>query len=134
MSRSALIEMLSASGFAGRFNFVYLPMDFTLQQCIGYALIGLESAADGERLINELLDFEPTWSMPAATLEEHIERYRNSPVMHPKMPDEYKPVVFANGCRVPFPAPTRPIRAPRIRHVKPPPREAWRLTPRPAVA
>mmetsp|Transcript_28130 Transcript_28130/g.80848 ORF Transcript_28130/g.80848 Transcript_28130/m.80848 type:complete len:545 (-) Transcript_28130:162-1796(-) len=58
------------------------------------------------------------WSEPCRTLEEHIDRYRNSPVMHPNMPDEYKPVIFQNGRRVTFPAPTRPIRPPRIRHMK----------------
>ncbi|CAK0867543.1 unnamed protein product [Prorocentrum cordatum] len=129
LSRDALVELLGTAGLAGRFNFVYMPMDFTLQQCIGYALVGLESRADGDLLIERLPEFEPAWSAPPATLEEHIERYRNSPVMHPKMPDAYKPAVFAGGHRVAFPEPTRPIRAPRIRHMKPPPREAWRVAP-----
>lgn len=58
------------------------------------------------------------WSEPCRTLEEHIDRYRNSPVMHPNMPDEYKPVIFQGGSRMAFPPPTRPIRPPRIRHMK----------------
>jgi hypothetical protein len=132
LTRTGLLDHLVSCGFGGRFNFVYLPMDFTLRQCIGYALIGLQEHEDGERLIAQLPEFEPTWSSPAATLEEHIDRYRNSPVMHPNMPDEYKPAIFSQGMRVPFPVPTRSIRAPRIRHAKPPPREAWRQSPRPS--
>jgi len=64
--------------------------------------------------------WQASWSEPCRTLEEHIDRYRNSPVMHPSIPDEYKPLIFAAGVRVPFPPPTRPIRPPRIRHMKSP--------------
>merc|ERR1712157_349271 len=32
------------------------------------------------------------------------DRYRNSPVMHPIVPDVFKPVVLENGVRVAFPA------------------------------
>mmetsp|Transcript_30241 Transcript_30241/g.66134 ORF Transcript_30241/g.66134 Transcript_30241/m.66134 type:complete len:157 (-) Transcript_30241:119-589(-) len=36
--------------------------------------------------------------------------------MHEAVPDEYKPVVFQDGVRVPFPAATKKLRAPRMRH------------------
>mmetsp|Transcript_77473 Transcript_77473/g.250693 ORF Transcript_77473/g.250693 Transcript_77473/m.250693 type:complete len:101 (+) Transcript_77473:106-408(+) len=63
--------------------------------------------------------WQASWSEPSRSIEEHVDRYRNSPVMHPSMPDEYKPVLFAGGKRQPFPAPTKAIRPPRIRHLKP---------------
>eukprot|EP00439_Symbiodinium_sp_Y106_P038344 s1688_g4.t1 len=39
--------------------------------------------------------------------QAHVERYRNSPVMHRSVPDEYKPVIFKNGVRKKFPRPTK---------------------------
>merc|ERR1712190_490322 len=48
-------------------------------------------------------------------LEEQIERYRNSPLMHPSVPDELRPAVYSRGLRVRFPEPTVPIKAPRVR-------------------
>merc|ERR1712032_507740 len=55
------------------------------------------------------------WSGPVQGLQAHTERYRNSPVMHDSVPDEYKPAVFVDGIRVAFPAPTKRIRPPRVR-------------------
>ena len=37
--------------------------------------------------------------MQNSTCEAHVERYKNSPVMHKSVPDEYKPVIFADGVR-----------------------------------
>merc|ERR1712045_1003585 len=48
-------------------------------------------------------------------LEEQIERYRNSPLMHPRVSDELRPAVYSRGVRLPFPKPTVSIRPPRIR-------------------
>ena len=31
--------------------------------------------------------------------------YRNSPVMHPMVPETFKPMLFVEGEKVPFPAP-----------------------------
>jgi phosphatidylglycerophosphate synthase len=52
-------------------------------------------------------------------LGAHIERYRNSPVMHESVPDEYKPAMYTRGVRVPFPPPTKNLRMPRIRKLGP---------------
>ena len=45
-------------------------------------------------------------------LEAHVERYRNSPVMHRSVPDQYKPVIFKDGVRKPFPRATKKVKAP----------------------
>lgn len=55
------------------------------------------------------------WSHPYQGLESHIERYRNSPVMHEDVPDDYKPMVFHNAERIPFPPPTKKLKVPRMR-------------------
>lgn len=43
-----------------------------------------------------------------------MERYRNSPVMHESVPDEYKPVILQNGLRVNFPEPSKAPRPVKI--------------------
>merc|ERR1711988_1575884 len=46
-------------------------------------------------------------------LEGHVANFQDSSLMHEGVPDQFKPVLFKNGQRVPFPAPTRPTRMPR---------------------
>merc|ERR1712187_1092030 len=58
---------------------------------------------------------EVCWSEPLQGLETHCDRYRNSPVMHELVPDEFRPVLFDQGVRIPFPAPTKRIRPPRTK-------------------
>mmetsp|Transcript_30365 Transcript_30365/g.85649 ORF Transcript_30365/g.85649 Transcript_30365/m.85649 type:complete len:221 (-) Transcript_30365:147-809(-) len=130
VTRARFLGCLDHAGFAGRYDFVYLPVDFTYGVGLGYALVGFSAPQDAQRLVHELQGFsfgegpdggprcEASWSEPPRTLAEHIERYRNSPVMHPTMPEEYKPVLFKNGVRQEFPPPTRALRLPRIRHPK----------------
>merc|ERR1712187_1066011 len=58
---------------------------------------------------------EVLWSDNLHGCEAHIERYRNSPVMHESVADRFKPALYKNGVRQSFPAPTKPIKAPRPR-------------------
>merc|ERR1711916_247075 len=53
---------------------------------------------------------------PVQGLEDNVERYRNSPVMHEAVPAQYKPLLFDGGVPVAFPAPTKSIRFPRLRN------------------
>jgi len=128
LTRDELLEQLNAAGLSGRYNFVYLPRDFARKRGLGYALVGCDTEEMALDTMNQLQGFFPRdaeeswevqWSQPGRTLEAHIERYRNSPVMHASMPQEYKPLIFVDGKEVPFPPPTKTIRPPRIRHLKP---------------
>jgi len=131
-TRAKLITTLNAEGFRGCFDFVYLPIYFESGANFSYAFVNLVSPAHAERMMSHFegfshwighIDAEPcevVWTGPFQGLMEHVERYRNSPVMHFSVPDEHKPVLFSEqGIRIPFPAPTRVIRPPRARRSMP---------------
>jgi len=126
-SREALTELLADEGFLPSCDFLYVPLDLGSLVAFGYAFLNFAAP-------REAVDFLTTFNSGAmgprgrglkaqATAEwcamqglaEHVGRYRDSPLMHPKVPDLCKPVLFSDGARVAFPEPTRPIKAPRIR-------------------
>jgi hypothetical protein len=126
-TREMLLALLDSEGFATKYDFVYLPMDFNRKASLGYAFVNFVSQADAE-LAKSVLDGFTAWKVQSPKtckacwveshqgLEAHIERYRSSPVMHHTVPEEFKPIVFRNGVRVPFPAPTKRVRKPRADH------------------
>jgi hypothetical protein len=128
-NRNILLNLLNTQGFECKYDFVYLPMDFRNSVNLGYAFVNLTTNSDAIRLMAQFQNFhawsldspkvcEVSWAHPHQGLLAHVERYRNSPVMHQSMPDEFKPMVFQNGRRVPFPQPTKAIRAPKLRPVR----------------
>jgi hypothetical protein len=126
MTRDALVELLDAHGFGGCYDLVYLPMDFQTEAGLGYAFINLFTQDEAERILQYFEGFadwgvvsdkvcKMTWS-DLDGLQGHVDRYRNSPVQHESVPDKFKPALFnKDGERVPFPAPTKKIRAPRFK-------------------
>jgi hypothetical protein len=122
-TRGFLVDMMHKYGYDGKFNLVYMPMDFQNRVGLGYAFINFESTEIAEAFYQQFTGFkdwavesdrvcELRWS-DVQGLEAHFERYRNSPVMHESVPDEYQPAIFNGSERVPFPPPTKLIRAPR---------------------
>lgn len=120
--REELLELLDAHGL--QYNFFYLPMDWNKKANLGYAFVNLVSHHEAVRieLLNGFCDWkvatdkvcEVVWGKPALqSLNRIVDKFRNSPVMHPHVPDTFKPVVFNCGKRVVFPAPTKRLRAPR---------------------
>jgi len=129
MTREMLLKMLDERGFYGLYDLVYLPVDFSTGSGLGYAFVNSCLPAGVKRLWNTFdgLDKWPvecdrvctvSWSDPHQGLASHIERYQNSPVMHPDVPDEWKPALFMYGMRVEFPLPTKKIKAPKVRSKK----------------
>lgn len=124
-TRTMLLELLDKD-YLGQYNFVYLPIDFKSGSSLGYAFVNFASSEQARRFKVELQGFADwavasskvcsvSWSSPFQGLAAHLERFRNSPVMHETVPDEHKPVLLENGGRVAFPPPTKAIRAPRVR-------------------
>lgn len=126
-NRAMLMDLIDGEGFARQYDFIYLPIDFKSQAALGYAFVNLISPQVAQRFRNTFNGYSNwvlpsrkicgvNWSGPHQGLQAHIERYRNSPVMHEAVPDPFKPIVLHEGVRVPFPPPTKKLRAPRIRH------------------
>jgi len=125
-SRAMLLKLIDAEGFGNQYDFIYLPMDFKSHASLGYAFVNLVTAELAQRFFETFEGFHRwvvpsqkvcsvNWSHPYQGLDAHIERYRNSPVMHEDVPDEYKPMVFKNGERFAFPPPTKKLKVPRMR-------------------
>jgi len=126
LSRSMLLDLLEQKGFANQCNFVYLPVEFTRRSCMGYAFVNFERPSmvlDFWSAFEGLTDWpapsskicKVTWSSPLQGLSEHVERFRNSPLMHNTVPDECRPILLRSGVRMTFPSPTKTLRAPRPR-------------------
>jgi len=128
-SRAMFLAMIDKEGFAAQYDFVYLPIDFGSRACLGYAFVNFMNHEVAIRFWDAFQGYSRwaipsekkcgmSWSHPHQGLQANIERYRSSPVMHPSVPDGYKPVYFVDGVQAPFPPPTRKIRAPRIRGLR----------------
>lgn len=124
-SRDMLLGTIIDQGFEGQFDFIYLPMDFARCANLGYAFINLVNVQSTRHFWKAFSGFScwtiPTakvcelgWSSPHQGLAAHIERYRDSPVMHPTVPDEYKPMLFHEGARIAFPPPTKALKQPHM--------------------
>jgi len=125
-SRTMLIKLIDNEGFGGQYDFIYLPMDFKSHASLGYAFVNLIDSDQATRFFEAFEGFNQwvvpsqkvcsvNWSAPYQGLEAHIERYRNSPVMHEDVPDTYKPMLFRDGKRIAFPPSTKKLKVPRIR-------------------
>lgn len=124
-TRTPFLEVIDAEGFAGTYEFVYLPTDFESCGNSGYAFISFNTHDEATRAKKHFHGFsqwspapsckpcDVAWSGPVQGLEAHVKKYQNSPVMHDSVPDEYRPAIFINGVRARFPKPTRRIRLPR---------------------
>jgi hypothetical protein len=116
-----LLQVLDSQGFTAAYDFVYLPIEFNKGTNFGYSFVNFVATEQARRFIEQCQGFN-SWGLEHETganmvwsslqhLDAHVERYRNSPVMHPSVADDCKPVVFQNGVRVDFPPPTQKVQA-----------------------
>jgi hypothetical protein len=124
-SHSTLAVVLDNNGFSGEYDLIYVPVDFATGVSYGYAFVNLTSAEAVDEFMTCFGGFSD-WGGPSKkvcqvvpcdsneSLSERVERYRNLRVMHASVPDAFKPVLYSGGQRVPFPAPTKQLRPPRV--------------------
>jgi len=108
---SSMLAMLDKAGLKGLYDFVYLPMDFKKGKVFGHLIVNFVSNESAEQANFHFAGAGATieWSEQHQGLDALIQRYRNSPIMHPTMPEASKPLIFSEGFVVPFPAPTEEI-------------------------
>lgn len=121
--RPELTKLLEEQGFAGRFNFVHVPVDCFSGSGLGYGFINMVDGLAAEQVYTQLQGFSNWKAKSQKVLELHwgeeqgldllVERYRNSRMMHASVPDAYRPVILVNGEVAQFPAPTKRILKPR---------------------
>jgi RNA recognition motif-containing protein len=122
-----VLELLAEVGLEGQVDFVYVPTDFRNFAAFGYAFLNFVSHEDAVLAMARLsgrsagadASLEVSWSAEHQGFAVHVRRYRNSPVMHPSVPELYKPVIFKDGVQLPFPEPTKRIKEPRLRRGAP---------------
>lgn len=125
LTRDVLFEVLDSKGYGQMIDFIYIPAHFASRTNFGYAFVNFEIPEDAERCRVELQGFMEwpgfDWDKGCDVshgdhghgVESHIERYRNSPVMHDSVPQEHKPALYKAGQRLPFPGPTAAIKKPK---------------------
>lgn len=111
-SRDGLLSQLDHAGLAGQYDFVYLPVSFETLSTHGYGIVNLVSTSAAQTLMKNFSN-SVSFSDQRQGLEGHVANFQDSSLMHEGVPDQFKPLLFKNGKRVPFPAPTRPTRMPR---------------------
>ncbi|CAK0795387.1 unnamed protein product, partial [Prorocentrum cordatum] len=128
LTRDMFVELLNSHGFRGKFDLVYLPIDFKTNQALGYAFV---NAIDPEAAISLFHVFEGIQAWPRKSsktcavcwggrqgFESNVRVYRNLTVMKVAAPEAWEPATFSNGIQVPFPAPTRAIKKYWKRHLR----------------
>merc|ERR1719410_550528 len=124
MTHGKLLELLDSQGFAGKYDFAYLPVAFDTLAALDHAFVNMVTPEDAQRIRSYFEGFtwgasstaacRVVWNDKQQGLPALVERYRNSPVMHESVPDECKPIISTSGVRAPFPSPTQKVKAPKI--------------------
>jgi len=123
LTQLAVLETLEAQGFSKLYDFVYLPVDFQKMVSFGYAVVNFVTHETAEKAMRHFTGFTAwpmpcrkacmtVWNTPCQGLAAHVERYRDSPLMHPDVAPEFKPMLFLHGSQFGFPLPTKQLKAP----------------------
>jgi len=118
-SRTWLREFLECLDLSGKFDFIYVPINFKTGMSYGYGFVNMISPDVALSAMPKIAGaffggatLDVCLSHRHKGLDTHIARYRNSPVMHKSVPEDFQPLMFRNGEPVGFPCPTRNVQAP----------------------
>jgi hypothetical protein len=123
--RREVMDVLRTKGLAPKVDFLYTPGNLKIMRNCGYAFVNFATPEAAMECLEKLHGFhwdaeaehicEVSWCNDHQGLDAHVERYRNSRIMHESVADEYKPALFSNGFRIPFPLPSKVLQRPRLR-------------------
>lgn len=125
-SRTMTEQLLDSEGFGSCYRFIYLPTDIATGSSFFYAFVDLATPKDARLFRQHFTGFTQwpypspkvaavDWSEALQGIDQLVERYRNSPLMHPSVPAHLRPGLYHDGKHLTFPAPTMPVKAPRVR-------------------
>jgi len=110
-TQGKLLQELDECGFAGTYNFFYLPMDVHNRSNVGYAFINFEEACGAERFRQVFSQhcFQRFHSRKVGTvcvahvqgLDQNLRHFENRAVTQAKN-DQYRPVVLKGKQRIDF--------------------------------
>lgn len=109
-TRDMIVEEMTNRGVLIDIDFLYVPIDFRCQHCVGYCFVNLTSVEGVARFMDAFrgvqLDEEDKKQCVISKgkvqgLKANIEVYRNSTVMF--MNEKYQPLLFREGKIKPFP-------------------------------
>jgi len=123
LTQISFLEALDGQGFSTFYDFSYLPIDFQKMVSFGYAVVNFtthEAAENAMLAFSGFTNWPVTsrkactmvWNMPCQGLAAHVQRYRDSPLMHHDVPQGFKPMLFSNGLPVAFPLPSKQLKTP----------------------
>jgi len=125
-TRTKLMYLLIAQHLFAHVDLLYVPGDLKHKRSYGYAVVNLTAPEAANEFMATIQGFSD-WGVPSAKaceafwcsdfqgLDAHIERYRDSRIMHVSVWDEYKPAIFKGGRRIPFPPGSKRLAPPRLR-------------------
>lgn len=127
-ARDKLVDLFGSRGFSTQFDFIHMPINFSTTLGVGYVFVNFTSHEQARRFMLAFDGFDgwESFSKKACVtrwsddqgLEANVGRYRNSPIMGDSVPHSYKPALFRDGVQVPFPEPTKKLRALRCKRQK----------------
>lgn len=110
-TQGSLLQEIDEFGFAGRYDFFYLPMDVHNRSNVGYAFINFTAQQDAEcfSCVFAQYRFQRFQSRKIGSvcvahvqgLDENLRHFENRAVTHAKN-GQYRPIVFQGNCRVDF--------------------------------
>lgn len=119
------MDILDKKGFYGKYKFFYKPVDFSRCAGKGYCFVDFVDHKTATEAIEKLMGFnswtsrsgktlEPVWSEQEQGYTALVDRYQNSPLNHPDVPDEYKPKIYVDGEERSLPSPAASVRMPSL--------------------
>ena len=107
----SVLAVIDKAGFAGKYDFVYVPIDWRNLCNVGYMFCNFRKHEDAVQFMTAFAGYrfasvnsrkvcDVCWANVQG-LANNIEHYRSSPIL-----EKYRPLLFSpEGTRLPFPAP-----------------------------